>query len=81
MSAHLNGILFPLRYNTQYALFCAAETRKRCLDTDVIAGTILIDLSKEYDCIQHDLLIGKLEAYDFENNALVLVYSSLTNRK
>ena len=55
------------------------ETWKKCLDTSGIAGTILMDLSKAYDCIPHDLLIAKLEAYGFKKNALKLVYSYLTN--
>ena len=35
----------------------------------------------KHDCIPHDLLIAKLKAYGFENNAIKLVYSYLTNRK
>ena len=87
MNSHFNGILSPLLsgfrqgYSTQHALFRATETWKRCLDINGIAGTILIDLSKAYDCIPHDLLIAKLEAYGFGKNALKLVYSYLTNRK
>ena len=59
--------------------YFVAEAWKRCLDTNSIASTILIDLSKAYDCIPHDLLIAKLEAYGFENNALKLVYSYVLN--
>ena len=44
------------------------------------AGTILMDLSKEYDYISHDLLIAKVEAYGFHRNALTLIYSFLKNR-
>ena len=39
-----------------------------------------MDLSIAYDCIPHDLLTAKLEAYGFKKNALKLVYSYLTNR-
>jgi len=41
--------------------------------------TILMDLLKTYDCISHNLLITKIEAYGFHRNALKLTYSFLTN--
>ena len=68
-------------YSAQHALFRATETWKRCLDTNGITSTILVYSSKEYDCVRHDLLKAKLEVYSFENNALKLVYSCLTDRK
>ena len=87
MNNHFNGILsallsgFRQGYSTQHALFCATEAWKRCLDANGIAGTILIDLSKAYACILHDLPIAKMWAYGFEKNAVKLVYSYLTNQK
>ena len=42
-------------------------------------GTILTDLSKAKDCISHDLLIAKIEAYGFHRNSLKLVYSFFKN--
>ena len=42
---------------------------------------MLLDLSKRFDCILHDLLIAKLDAYDFDKEALSLIYPCLKNRK
>ena len=39
-----------------------------------------MDLSKAFDCLQHDLVIAKLHAYGFEIQALKLIYSYLSNR-
>ena len=47
----------------------------------VVFGALLIVLSKPFDCIPHDLFIGKLEAYGFQKDALNLVYNYLSNRK
>ena len=41
----------------------------------------MMDLSKAFDCISHDLLIAKMEAYGFEKSALNLVYSYLKERR
>ena len=40
-----------------------------------------MDLSKAFDCLNHKLLIAKLEAYGFSRSALKLVYNYLSNRK
>ena len=80
------GMLHPLLsgfrqgYSTQHALFRVVEKWKKHLDMMGIVGTILMDLSKAYDCIPHDLLIAKLEAYGFNRKALRLIYSYLSNR-
>ena len=39
-----------------------------------------MDLSRAYDCIHHDLLIAKLEAYVFKRKALRLIYCYLANQ-
>ena len=36
---------------------------QKCLDNSGVVGAILMDLSKAFDCLSHELLIAKLEAY------------------
>ena len=45
------------------------------------AGALLTDFSKAFDCIDHKLLIAKLHAYGFDNDALKFIYSYLKGRK
>ena len=40
-----------------------------------------MDLTKAFDCIRHDLLIAKLDAYGFSREALILINDYLTNRQ
>ena len=42
---------------------------------------VLMDLSKAYDRLPHDLLIVKLDAYGVGIDSLKLIYSYLTDRK
>ena len=43
-------------------------------------GTVIMDLSKAFDSLNHELLLAKLEAYDLDNNAVSFMRSYLTNR-
>ena len=51
------------------------------LDIGGHAGALLTDLSKAFDCIDHELLIAKLHAHGFDNDALKFIYSYLKGRK
>ena len=72
---------FRKGHSTQHALLNLLQNWQSYLDKGEIVGTLLMDLSKAYDCIPHDLLIAKLEAYGFSFNSLQLVCSYLKGRK
>ena len=79
MSIYLCG--FRKGYSTQYALMKLIEKCREFLDKNGHAGALLMDLSKAFDCLDHDLLIAKLHAYGFSRSALEVVYSYLNERK
>ena len=82
MGPDLSSLLcgFRTAYNAQHALVRMIEKWKTSLDNGVDIGAILMDLSKAFDCIKHDLLLAKLGAYGFSPEALRLVDSFLENR-
>ena len=69
------------RYSCQHVLLRLIETWYKCLDENNLVGAILIDLSKAFDCLPHDLLTGKLEAYGVTKDALKLMLSYLSQHK
>ena len=72
---------FRRNYNTQYTLLRLIENCKQALDTKHSVSALLMDLSKAFDCLNHDLLIAKLNAYGFSRSALKLTLSYLSQRK
>ena len=43
-------------------------------------GSILLNLSKAYDCLKDDLLLPKIQPYGFSKESIRLLLSYLTNR-
>ena len=56
------------------------EKSKNTLDKGGFVCVIFMYLSKALDTMNHDLLIAKLGAYDFQKDALVFMKSYFTNR-
>ena len=72
---------FRKGYSTQQCLIALIEKWKSATDKGKSFGALLTDLSKAFDCLPHELLIAKLNAYGFSLAALRLVRSYFSNRK
>ena len=75
ISQYINSFLTPYLcgyrkgFSTQQALLSLIEKWKIVLDSKGYGGAVLMDLSKAFDTINHDLLIAKLHAYGFSNTS------------
>ena len=83
LEQYLNSLLCGFRkaHSTQHALFRLLQEWQNELDKSGFVGTILMDLSKAYDCLPHDLLIAKFEAYGIGKSGLNFLLSYLSSRK
>ena len=54
---------------------------KKAVDTKNVFGALLTDLSKAFDCLSHDLIMAKFNAYAFSLPALNLLPNYLADRK
>ena len=61
---NLNSLLCGFRenYSAQHALLRFIEDCRRALESGNTAGAVLMDLSKAFDCLNHDLLIAKIRS-------------------
>ena len=72
---------FRKGYNAQHCLINLIEKWKLSVDNGGAFGALFTDLSKAFDCLSHELLIAKLDAYGLDKKSLKLVHNYLTNRK
>ena len=72
---------FRKGYNAQHCLIALIEKWKQSVDNGGAFGALLTDLSKAFDCLSHELLIAKLDAYGFDKKSLSLIYNYLSNRR
>ena len=57
------------------------ENSKESLDQGGHYGALLTDLLKAFDCIIHELLIAKLQAYGFDHYSLNFICNYLVGRQ
>ena len=51
------------------------------MDNGGVFGALMTDLTKAFDCLYHELLIEKLDAYGFDVKPMKLILYYLSNRK
>ena len=56
---------YRVHYSSSHVLIKLIGHWKKVLDENFVAGTVLMDLPKAFECNPHDLLIAKLHAYGF----------------
>ena len=83
MNNFLNELLsgFCKVHSMQHALFKLLQAWQKELGNSGFIGSILVDLSKAYDCLLHDLLIAKLGAYGLDRPSLRLLMDYLNSHK
>ena len=82
VDSFLSKFIPPYRnfYSSSHVLIRLIENWKKSLDQKKFVGAVLMDLSKAFDSIPHDLLIAKLYAYGFSIDAVTFFYSYLKRR-
>ncbi len=68
------------KYGCNHLIVKLIESWKFALDKGLFAGTILMDLSKAFDCMPHGLQIAKMKAYGLTDDACMFLCSYLSGR-
>ena len=83
MDTFLNKLLCGFRksHSTQHALFKLLKPWLKELDDSGLVDTILMDLSKAYDCLPYDFVIAKFDTNGLSKSSWSLLLDYLTSRK
>jgi hypothetical protein len=78
-----NPYLFAFRrgHVCQTTLLRLLEDWRNALEKNQYVAAVLMDLSKAFDCLPHDILLDKLSAYGMSTDSVSLLESYLSNRK
>ena len=87
MQTHFDNVFskyqcgFRIGFNAQHCLVSMIKKWKESVDSGGAFGALMTDLSKAFDCLHHELLIAKLDAYGFDIKSVKLIQQYLSNRK
>ena len=72
---------FRRGHGCQTTLLSLLEDWRNALEKNQYVAAVLMDLSKAFDCLPHDILLDKLSAYGMFTDSVSLLESYLSNRK
>ena len=83
MDLFLHKLLSGFRktHSSQHALFNLLHSWQKELDNLAFIDTVVMDLSKAYDCLPRDLIVVKFEAYGLSKNSLKLLLDYFEEQK
>ena len=68
------------KYSMEQAALCLINSILAALNNNQIAGGIFCDLLKAFDCVNHKILLDKLQFYGIHGKFNPLIQSYFTNR-
>lgn len=68
-------------HSTETALLYVTDQLLQAMDSKKVSIMVLLDMSKAFDSIRHDLLLSKLQNLDFSQGTLDWFQSYLSNRQ
>jgi len=71
---------FRKQHSTTTALIAVGDDIKKAIDKGMSTVLVLLDFSKAFDCVHHDLLLTKLRYLGFPRTAVGWFSSYLTER-
>jgi hypothetical protein len=78
---HWESEYFFIKKTSQTTLFRLLEDWRNALDNNQYVAAFLMDLSKAFDCLSHDIVLDKLSAYGMSTDSVSLLQSFSSNRK
>ena len=68
-------------FGCEHVLMRLVEDWRKALYKGQLVGAMLMDLSKAFDAMPHDLLVAKLKAYGWSDKSVLLIGDYLSNHK
>ena len=72
---------FRMQHSTEQAAFSLISSILTAMDNNQIVGGIFCDLQKAFDCVNHKILLDKLQFYEIDGKFKTVIESYLTDTK